>query len=705
MKNKLMMAALIGLCALTVAASPGWSAIPTQISIQGKLINNGSPLQGSHLLSFSLIDAVTGVTIGAAETGNYDLGTSGIFNHIMDVSNADFSNPVSLEVGVDSGAAYRAFRQPLTTTPYAMMAKNLQVSNGDSSFAQFGPTTHSGWGGKLLVGAGPDQGSLDNTAQILASDGNLHLDSAPSKNIYISYLRQTDTFINPIGGKVGIGKVTPNDVLDVSGGASGTVGAIRWSYWDEPNSYYARAFLTPIGSGTSGASYLGFGVYAYPDFSSATHLSINSNGRVGIGTVVPGCQLDVLAPSGTHDPLANFSSAGSDSNSLKVSNSAGSLSLCVAGASGAFIPGTNAGDASIRCDTSRNLFIGDSGYSRMTLSLTGNVGIGINNPQSRLHLTSPNYDNTAIAPIIISRYWLNSSDTRAVALYNYYNSTTANDQLVFGVSGNGGNLTSPALYANAKMVIQGNGNVGIGTTRPNNQLSVLGKASFGGYATINGAEPIEAQGAGTAGISLYDRTGGGAERWVIYSDRSDINTANTNMLRFWNGNYDRIAITHDGALLIGRADNPYNNSLHAQGSIRTEGNIVAVGTVTIGNVTGSGADKLYRSRSDGHLTVTEASSIRYKENVSDLPLSKEKVLGLRPVQFNWKGDHKRDVGIIAEEANEKVPDLVQFNEQGLPEGFNYDKLPIYLLGVIKEQQKQLDKQQAEIDELKALVKK
>jgi hypothetical protein len=59
-------------------------------------------------------------------------------------------------------------------------------------------------------------------------------------------------------------------------------------------------------------------------------------------------------------------------------------------------------------------------------------------------------------------------------MYSYYNSATVNDQLVFGVTGGGGALTSPALYSNAKMVIQGNGNVGIGTTSPVYKLHVNG---------------------------------------------------------------------------------------------------------------------------------------------------------------------------------------------------------------------------------------
>ncbi len=128
-------------------------------------------------------------------------------------------------------------------------------------------------------------------------------------------------------------------------------------------------------------------------------------------------------------------------------------------------------------DGSLRFLTGSPLTERLAIGPTGNVGIGTPNPKALLHVAqNDGKENAARAPIILSRYWGTDSDTRAVAIYNYFNSTTRNDQLVFGVSGDGSNKTSPALYENAKMVIQGNGNVGIGTVTPGDyKLDVAGK--------------------------------------------------------------------------------------------------------------------------------------------------------------------------------------------------------------------------------------
>jgi hypothetical protein len=79
-----------------------------------------------------------------------------------------------------------------------------------------------------------------------------------------------------------------------------------------------------------------------------------------------------------------------------------------------------------------------------------------------------------------------------------------------------------------------------------------------------------------------------------------------------------------------------------------------------------------------------SSSIRYKTNVQPLTVEKDKVFALQPVTFDWKKNGKPDVGMIAEEVQKQIPALV-FYMNGQIEGVNYDKLPIYLLEIAKEQ--------------------
>jgi hypothetical protein len=91
----------------------------------------------------------------------------------------------------------------------------LHVSAGDASFALFGP--NSSYGGMLYVGAALNQ-DVALTAQVLVSDGNLHIDPAPGKNLYMGYFQPRDIYLNPNGGKVGIGTTAPPTAsLEVNG--------------------------------------------------------------------------------------------------------------------------------------------------------------------------------------------------------------------------------------------------------------------------------------------------------------------------------------------------------------------------------------------------------------------------------------------------------------------------------------------------------
>lgn len=90
----------------------------------------------------------------------------------------------------------------------------------------------------------------------------------------------------------------------------------------------------------------------------------------------------------------------------------------------------------------------------------------------------------------------------------------------------------------------------------------------------------------------------------------------------------------------------------------------------------------------GDLTVTgqitESSSIRYKENVSTITGSLDKVNSLRGVYYN-KIDtpEQSEVGLIAEEVAEVMPELVTYNED-VVEGVKYSKTVALLVEAIKE---------------------
>ena len=142
--------------------------------------------------------------------------------------------------------------------------------------------------------------------------------------------------------------------------------------------------------------------------------------------------------------------------------------------------------------------------------------------------------------------------------------------------------------------------------------------------------------------------------------------------------------------------------------IHSEGGLVA-GTYNdnsgvlfvVGNGTGSGArsDALTLDNSGnldikGDLTAFSTSDIRLKTNVTKIKDPLDKLGKINGYMYDWieNGDtpHKgRDVGVIAQEIEEILPELTITRDNGY-KAVKYDKIVALLIECIKEQQKQID---------------
>lgn len=100
------------------------------------------------------------------------------------------------------------------------------------------------------------------------------------------------------------------------------------------------------------------------------------------------------------------------------------------------------------------------------------------------------------------------------------------------------------------------------------------------------------------------------------------------------------------------------------------------------------------------------SSRTYKHDIQTLADPLSTLSRLRGVQFVWNdalpdGTHKHDIGFIAEEVADAVPDLVTRTPDGAATGLDYGKVVPITVEAIKAQQATLSAQQAEIATLKA----
>jgi hypothetical protein len=89
-------------------------------------------------------------------------------------------------------------------------------------------------------------------------------------------------------------------------------------------------------------------------------------------------------------------------------------------------------------------------------------------------------------------------------------------------------------------------------------------------------------------------------------------------------------------------------------------------------------------------TFTENSSIRYKENVETLKYGLDKVLQMRGVTYNKKDNGIKEMGVIAEEINEILPEVVLKNDEGEVDSVSYGRITAVLIEAIKDLKKEIE---------------
>lgn len=105
---------------------------------------------------------------------------------------------------------------------------------------------------------------------------------------------------------------------------------------------------------------------------------------------------------------------------------------------------------------------------------------------------------------------------------------------------------------------------------------------------------------------------------------------------------------------------------------------------------------------NGVLFKYTGSSERYKNNIHNRPYNKS-ILDLPVINFTWIDSGRSGFGTWAEKAHEIYPELVQYDKDGRPDTVKYCELPILLLQVCQEQQKEIDSLKQMINELKNKV--
>jgi hypothetical protein len=424
-----------------------------------------------------------------------------------------------------------------------------------------------------------------------------------------------------------------------------------------------------------------------PSALSASPLTWTYSGRVGVGTASPSsfAKLDVQGGR-------SFFAANNEQYAIGARySSAGGIVYFGATDSSA---------------TPNAVISNASGTALMTLSTNGNVGIGTTTPTSRLDVSG-----------IIKSTGLSSSGTMTL--------TQNNNSLRFtDTSG-----TFPKLSMQAD-----NNFVFYGTNASGADRAIYSIGQRSNTSTFNFSVPVTIAGnntAGDPGLVIAPNTLGATKRSSIVLDNwnvgQDVNGNGTKDFYIYQSSAasTRCYINTSGDVGIGTSapstkldvaggisvaqSTGINLNAAGGGSIRGQNQDGASNTlanVQIQSWFGIGFSPNIANQTipinenavfincrtgtlnaRGAITApsfTSSSSKRFKTNINNLTNSLETINQLQGVAYEWKETGKSDIGLIAEEVNEILPDLVKKDEDDAPEGIDYGKLTAVLIEAVKE---------------------
>ena len=231
------------------------------------------------------------------------------------------------------------------------------------------------------------------------------------------------------------------------------------------------------------------------------------------------------------------------------------------------------------------------------------------------------------------------------------------------------------------LVIDASNNVGIGTSSPTSKMQISGSVASSSSIALTITDTtanLSTQLIRTGSANSYAGTGPN-ETW-LYSQGSS-----------------NLSLGPDGAASVKIVTNGFLRATFDSSGALTVPNIYSNTTASVTYVAVSSAGLLQRGG---------VSALKYKQDIRDL--ESIDINKFRPVRYKSKCENDDQTidhfGFIADEVEEAgIKELITYNDDGKPEGFQYERMTVVLLKAIQELSSQVYDLKTELNELKAKV--
>jgi len=345
---------------------------------------------------------------------------------------------------------------------------------------------------------------------------------------------------------------------------------------------------------------------------------------------------------------------------------------------------------------------------KMIITGRGDIGIGTVNPSATLELnsTTGNAAKLRVGRQTTATNYLELGTDGGSSVINAIGIAGVNASLIFN--------RSTTTTTTESMRIDSSGNVGIGVTSPSEKLDVNGNIRLrtGVLSSNNGTISHSTNNllyvfGGSSGLYLSDNTGQQNSILIHDTNYIDFQTAATRRLRIDSSGRMLVGLAGSGNIYVGgQTSGQYFRIHHNNSDTYLDGNGGKIyfrgdsgaNTRFEMDMTGTNAGQFIAS---GDIVAFGSPSDKtLKENIKPIENALDKVNKLEGVEFNWKEQGitnlNEDIGFIAQDVQEVLPQLVRKNENGKLSLRHQGIVPV-LVEAIKELTKEIETLKTQIN--------